>query len=77
MAEALGLDFVVLGPVNRTTSHPDATPIGWAAFSEMIRDASLPVYALGGLTPDCIAEARGHGAHGIAMLSGAWMPGRA
>ena len=75
-AEALGLDFVVLGPVNRTASHPDANPVGWAAFSEMIREASLPVYALGGMTPARLAEARSHGAHGIAMLSGAWKPAK-
>lgn len=71
-AEALGLDFAVLGPVNKTASHPDANPLGWAAFSEMIGDVLLPVYALGGMTPAMTAEARSHGAHGIAMLSGAW-----
>lgn len=75
-AEALGLDFVVLGPVNRTASHPEVNPIGWSGFSEMIRDASLPVYALGGMNPSRLAEARGRGAHGIAMLSGAWAADR-
>jgi 8-oxo-dGTP diphosphatase len=43
----------------------------------MIRDASLPVYALGGMTLARLAEARIHGAHGIAMLSGAWKPAKA
>jgi 8-oxo-dGTP diphosphatase len=71
-AEALGVDFVVLGPVLQTASHPEANPIGWGGFERMIREASLPVYALGGLHRDQVAEARSHGAHGIAMLRGSW-----
>ena len=65
-------DFVVLGPIAATPSHPRARTLGWARFSELIGDCPLPVFALGGMrTSDCLAAWRA-GAHGIAMLRGAW-----
>ena len=72
-AEALKLDFVVLGPVAPTATHPDAQPLGWAAFEQIARHARLPVYALGGLRMNDLETARRHGAHGIAMIRGAWI----
>jgi len=71
-AVAIGADFVVLGPVQTTPSHPGAAPLGWATFSRLIKDYPLPVYALGGLASEDLAAARQAGAHGIAMRSGAW-----
>jgi 8-oxo-dGTP diphosphatase len=71
-AEALGADFAVLGPVRPTASHPGAAPIGWNGFARIARDASLPVFALGGLVRSDLDPAREHGAHGIAMIRGAW-----
>ena len=71
-AETLGMDFAVLGPVLKTASHPDAAPLGWKAFEEMLKEISIPTYALGGMTPQLLSAARGRGAHGIAMLGGSW-----
>ena len=71
-AQALGCDFVVLGPVNPTASHPEAPGIGWDAFAAMREQASLPIYALGGLSPADITDARAHGAQGIAAIRGLW-----
>ncbi|OIQ99365.1 CTP pyrophosphohydrolase [mine drainage metagenome] len=71
-AESLGLDYVVLSPVQKTLSHTDAQPLGWDVFSELIADYSLPVYALGGLQANDLSIAREHGAHGIAMQRSAW-----
>lgn len=71
-AAALGLDFVTLSPVKPTRSHPDAEPLGWAAFARLIRHYPLPVYALGGLTRADLPDAWAHGAHGVAMQRGAW-----
>jgi len=69
-AEQLGLDFVVLGPVQSTQSHPGLAPLGWRRFAALIRDYSLPVYALGGLHPEDLPIAQEMGAHGIAMMRG-------
>lgn len=76
-AAALDLDFVVLGPVQRTRSHPDARPLGWERFAALAQDYPLPVYALGGMTPADLETAWRCGAHGIAMVRGAWPPSAA
>ena len=69
----LGCDFAVLGPVLSTPTHPDATGIGWNGFDAIANDAAIPVFAIGGLlAPDLYPHAWQHGAHGIAMLRGAW-----
>jgi 8-oxo-dGTP diphosphatase len=71
-AMAIGLDFVVLGPVKATTTHPDVSPLGWEEFRRIVEGASIPVYAIGGLVPQDIEIARAAGAHGLAMIRGAW-----
>ena len=71
-AVRIGADFVVLGPVLFTPSHPDANPIGWERFTVLTRDYPLPVYALGGLRKSDLEIACHAGAHGISMMRGAW-----
>jgi 8-oxo-dGTP diphosphatase len=71
-AETLGVDFVVLGPVHATPSHPDAVPLGWEQFREIAAGATVPVYALGGIVPSDLEQAMSCGAHGIAMVRGSW-----
>lgn len=71
-AVAIGADFAVLGPVQPTPSHPGAPTLGWERFGELVRDCPLPVYALGGLVRGDLETAWRHGAHGIAMMRGAW-----
>lgn len=65
-AGELGLDFVVLGPVNETLTHPDQVPIGWPRFGEIINATPVPVFALGGLALSDMNHAIESGAHGIA-----------
>jgi 8-oxo-dGTP diphosphatase len=69
-AEQLGMDFVVLGPVLPTLSHPELSTLGWQKFAAMIRGYSLPVYALGGLCQQDLDTAQELGGHGIAMMRG-------
>jgi len=71
-AAQLGVDFAVLGPVQATLTHPDAKPLGWERFSALARTATLPVFALGGLSPSDLESAWRCGAHGIAMVRGSW-----
>lgn len=68
----VGVDFAVLGSVKPTASHPGASVLGWDAFAHIARDAPLPVLAIGGLRRDDMEAAWRHGAHGIAMIRGAW-----
>ena len=71
-AARLALDYVVLGPVLSTPSHPQHRPMGWSHFSELIRNFPLPVYAIGGMSEERLESAWQSGAHGIAMLRAAW-----
>jgi 8-oxo-dGTP diphosphatase len=71
-AEALGADFAVLGPVLPTPTHPDAMLLGWTGWRRLAADAHIPVFALGGLQPSDREQALISGAHGLAMVRGAW-----
>ena len=71
-AGALGLDFAVLGPVLPTATHPGAPVLGWDGFAAIAGRASLPVFALGGLTEGDLDIAIAHGAHGVALRRAAW-----
>jgi 8-oxo-dGTP diphosphatase len=71
-AMALELDFAVLGPVRKTASHPEREPLGWTGFETLARASSIPVYAIGGMQEADRGAAWTAGAHGLAMITGAW-----
>lgn len=71
-AQLIDADFVVLSPVKATASHPEATPLGWERFAEMVKDIAVPVYGLGGMHVDDIDDALQAGAQGIAAIRGLW-----
>ncbi len=71
-ATRLGLDFIVLGPVLVTPTHPATHPLGWARFADLARGAGLPIYALGGLSPAHLSLAWNAGAQGVAAIRGLW-----
>lgn len=71
-AAALGLDYVMLSPVQATLSHLDAQPLGWDKFNQLINGYSLPVFALGGMRMEYLHTARQNGAHGVAMQRAVW-----
>lgn len=68
-AERIGVDFVVLAPVLPTTTHPNAEPLGWQGFSQLVDQVNLPVFALGGLTSSHLAQAGIAGGQGLAGIS--------
>ncbi|MGA9854415.1 MAG: Nudix family hydrolase [Gammaproteobacteria bacterium] len=72
MASAHGLDYVVLGPVQATPSHPQATLLGWDGFKRLASCSPLPVYAIGGMLPEYLQQIRDLGGHGIAAMRGMW-----
>jgi 8-oxo-dGTP diphosphatase len=71
-ARRIEADFVVLGPVQPTASHPGADALGWFRFATLIEDYPLPAYALGGLQASDLESAWRAGAHGVSMMRGAW-----
>ena len=74
-AEAIDVDFAVLGPVAKTPSHAEQPPLGWQRFAELRECVSFPIYALGGMHPSDHETARRHGAQGIAGIRGLWPSG--
>jgi thiamine-phosphate pyrophosphorylase len=75
---AEGADFLVFGTVFPSLSKsPDATPAGAEALRRACAHASVPVLAIGGLTPERVAECRRAGAAGMAAIGIFLPPGRA
>ena len=72
LAEQIGADFVTLSPVLVTTSHPEAAVLGWEKFQHCCKQATIPVYALGGLQGEHMQTAWLSGAQGIAAIRGLW-----
>lgn len=69
------LDFAVMGPLQSTSTHPDAVGMGWSRFAELLVTAQLPIYAIGGLAATDVPEARQAGAQGVAGISAYWSGG--
>jgi 8-oxo-dGTP diphosphatase len=71
-ATRIGADFATLSPIYETPSHAQSPALGWERFAELVAEATLPVFALGGLEPDDIDAARMSGAQGIAAIRALW-----
>lgn len=80
-AGAGGADYVGAGSVYATSSKADAgDPIGIAGLQRVARATRLPVAAIGGITPERLAQVRASGAAMAAVISaisGDRDPGRA
>ena len=64
-----GLDYVFLGPIWKTASHPGRPAIGTEAI-----EAAQParVIAIGGVTPERVRHCIEAGAYGVAAVSALW-----
>ena len=71
-AMAIDVDFCVLSPVLQTASHPDAEPMGWGRFAQIVALANIPVFALGGMDQTHIGVALEQGGQGIAAIRALW-----
>lgn len=68
-AEADGADFVIFGPVWASPSHPGQEPRGVGALAEVATAVSIPVIAIGGVTPKHATECLSAGAAGHAAIT--------
>lgn len=71
-AQRIGADFVLLSPIKETASHPGESGIGWHALQGVAEQVSVPIYALGGMTPQDLPDAWRYGAQGIAAIRSLW-----
>lgn len=68
--EAEGADFAVLGPIYETPSKlPYGRPIGVQPLEDAASRSRLPVFAIGGVTPERVREVRRAGAFGVAVIA--------
>lgn len=68
-AAAEGADYVFLGPIWHTQSHPEREPIGLDPITAV---EGIPVFAIGGVTPELVPLALEAGAYGVAAISSLW-----
>jgi thiamine-phosphate pyrophosphorylase len=74
-ARTEGADYLVVGPVFDTASHPGGgrTPLGLERLQAIVSAAEgLPVIAIGGITAARVREVRGSGAYGVAAIRALW-----
>jgi thiamine-phosphate pyrophosphorylase len=65
-----GAEWLFFGPVYDTPSKRRyGPPQGLAALERVAAAVDVPVIAIGGITPDRVAEVRGAGAAGVGVIS--------
>ena len=69
-ARRAGADAVLVSPVFATRSHPGARPLGVVRMGLMLRGATLPVIALGGMDAQRFRRLKGLSLHGWAAIDG-------
>ena len=70
-ARAAGADYLLVGPLYRTATHPDREPLGPGRLGAIVA-LGLPVIAIGGVTPSRAGEVRRAGAYGVAAIRALW-----
>ena len=68
-AECQGADFLVLGTVFETASHPDGRVGGLDLVREVTEAVGIPVLGIGGITPANAASVMEAGAGGAAVIT--------
>lgn len=69
-AEKNGAEYVMFGHVYDTTCKPGLKARGVQLVKELTSALSIPVVAIGGLTPDRIPELKHANVKGVAVMSG-------
>lgn len=70
-AVAEGADFLVVGSIYETASHPGQPAAGPELVSECAT-LGRPVIAIGGITPERAIEVKAAGAYGVAAIRALW-----
>ncbi|MCL2300813.1 MAG: thiamine phosphate synthase [Firmicutes bacterium] len=69
-AQAAGADYLGCGAVFGTRTKSDAVPMPLELFSEICHSVKIPVVAIGGIDRTNIAQLKGCGMAGFAVVSG-------
>jgi thiazole tautomerase (transcriptional regulator TenI) len=63
-------NYLLVGTMFASASHPDKPPEGLALLRALREAVSLPLIAIGGITPERVGECIEAGAQGVAVISG-------
>ena len=63
-----GADFLIVGTMFATGSHPGAEPAGPGLMRNAAARCNLPLIGIGGITPGSVAEVMAAGASGVAVI---------
>ncbi|ANJ67851.1 hypothetical protein A9404_11090 [Halothiobacillus diazotrophicus] len=74
-ANELRADAVFISPVLPTESHPGEPAMGWDGFAALTRAATMPTYALGGMSMGALSRVRALGGQGVAAIRAFWCRG--
>ena len=82
--ETEGADFITYSPIYPTLSKPGYGPVvgpdkiriedDLDGLRKVTEEVNIPVFALGGITPERVSECRDAGAYGVAVMSGVMSP---
>lgn len=73
--KAEGADFITYSPIYPTLSKPGYGPIvGLDGLRTVAEGVNIPIFALGGITPERVSECLDAGAYGVAVMSGIMSP---
>jgi len=68
-AEKDGADYVAVSAIFSTPTKPDATPLGLESITDIKRNVSIPVVAIGGIKAENVVQVGAAGADCIAVIS--------
>ena len=67
-SSADGADFLVVGTMYATRSHPDEVPTGPGLMRDVANRCSVPLIGIGGITPENLDDVVIAGASGVAVI---------
>jgi len=67
-ATSAGVDFLIVGTMFATGSHPGEEPAGPMLMMDVAERFSLPLVGIGGIVPDNLDAVVGAGASGVAVI---------
>jgi thiamine-phosphate pyrophosphorylase len=69
-AQREGADYIGFGPIFATPTKPDYQPIGLKDVQQVHVDVTLPIFCIGGIKIDNLADVIAAGARRVAIVSG-------
>jgi thiamine-phosphate pyrophosphorylase len=68
-AQEEGADYVQVGAIFPTRSHPGLSPAGPALLESVAARVTIPIVAVGGISAENVGQVMQAGARGVAVIS--------